>query len=541
MRRAWLLALGLLLLAATPADGAVTRTQATKIAKRAVRGDTTNASQMYGFRRPLARGSVVTEGGIPNRLLRRAKRRGNTLRARVPAVRLRRPAWIFWHEPAPGAGFQHPSTIVLVDALSGRARERHISWWPVVNRKRLLPPGVRPVRRRAVPPAAWSAAFVPGLRNDCIVTIGDRTDPYFTKGLAAVTRMGNSIGVPVAAAGRVRDLLPKIDELARRDPPCTDVMIYIAAHGWAPPGSDAKLANGQPVGQSQEARVTIKSTVTGGASPVVEEEFLEVSEIRGILRSRPNLTFKLVVESCFSGRWTSAMAEPNLRVTLTSSRTSEVTFLAVTHAQAGRQTGGQLEWNTDAPVGEPDAEGDPPPFTNGLTQAVDQWSESAEERAKGEDLGEALGYAGTHREGDRARALGWQHGQTDDRTDRRPHATQPSAQPPPSQPPGQVAYEVGVDGSWRHMVGESEVCWDIRTVPPRPNAEVTVNTTGVNVKAGASQTVRTDANGFVRVRVLIGNYGGYHAEVQVVAPDGAARDGRGDVTVTEEPGTCPPP
>jgi hypothetical protein len=541
MKRAGLLAMMAALVAAAPAEAAVSRAQATKIAKRAVRGERTNASQVYGFRLPLARGSVVTEGGIPNRLRRRARVRGNVARARVPAVRLRRPAWIYWHDPAPGGGFQRPSTIVLVDAVSGRVRKRPISWWPVVDRRRLLPPGVRPVRSRAAPPAAWAAAFVPGLRNDCIVTIGDRTDPYFTKAMAAVTRMGNRIGVPVAAAGRVRDLLPRIDELARRDPPCTDVMIYVAAHGWAPPGSDAKLSDGRPVGQSPDARVTVKSTVGGGANPVVEQEFLEAAELRGLARSRPNLTFKLVVESCFSGRWQTVMAEPNVRIALTSSRSGEVTFLAVTHAQAGRQTGGQLQWDTDAPVGDPDAPDDPPPFTKGLTEAVDQWSESSEERAKGEDLGEALGYAGTHRDGDRARALGWQHGQTDDRTDRRPHAPPPGARPPPQQPPGQVAYEVGVGGSWRHMTGESEVCWDIRTTPPRPNAQVTVDTSGGNVKAGASQTVRTDANGFVRVRVLIGSYGPYHSAVEVVAGDGVARTGEGNVTVTEEAGTCPPP
>src|SRR5688500_3652431 len=205
MRRAVVLGCALFLLAATPAPAAVTRAQATKIAKRAVRGDTTNASQIYGFRRPLAKGSVVTEGGIPNRLRRRARVRGNVARARVPARRLRRPAWIYWHDPAPGGGFQRPSTIVLVDAVTRRVRKKAISWWPVVNGRRLLPPGVRPVRSRAAPPAAWSAAFVPGLRNDCIVTIGDRTDPYFTKGMAAVTRMGNRIGVPVAAARRVAD------------------------------------------------------------------------------------------------------------------------------------------------------------------------------------------------------------------------------------------------------------------------------------------------------------------------------------------------
>ena len=531
-----------LLAAAAPAPAAVTRTEATRIAKRAIRSETTNASRVYGFRLPLARGSVVTEGGIPNRLRKRVRVRGNVARVRVRARPLRRPAWIHWHDPAPGGGFQRPSSIVLVDATSGRVTKKAISWWPVVNGRRLLPPGVQPVRSRAVPPAAWSAAFVPGLRNDCIVTIGDRTDPYFTKGLAAITRMGNRIGVPVAAARRVADLGPEIDKLARRDPPCTDVMIYLNGHGSAPPGSDVKLDNGEPAGQSERPRVTIKSTVGGGANPVVEQEFVEDEDLRRIMRARPGLTFKLVVESCFSGRWTLAMAEPNLRITVTSSRAGELTFLAVTHAQRGHQRAGKIEWEDGAPVGTPVGPDDPPPFTKGFTEAVERWSDSAEERAKGEDLGEAAGYAGTHREGDRARELGWQDGRTDDRTDERPHAPPPSSlPPPPSQPPGQVAYEIGTDGSWRHFVGESEVCWDIRTTPPRPNAEVTVSTTGPAVKSGGRQEVRTDANGFVRVRVLIGDYGMYTARVNAVAGDGATRDAEGRVTVTDQPGTCPPP
>jgi hypothetical protein len=118
-----------------------------------------------------------------------------------------------------------------------------------------------------------------------------------------------------------------------------------------------------------------------------------------------------------------------------------------------------------------------PPFTKGVTQAIEEWSEDAANQNK--DLGEATGHAGTHREGDRARGLGWQHGVTDDRTDERPPRQGCAQLPAPSlcQPPGQQAYEVSMTGSYRHIgPGSSEFCWDIRTVPPRPNAQVTVRT-----------------------------------------------------------------
>jgi hypothetical protein len=235
------------------------------------------------------------------------------------------------------------------------------------------------------------------------------------------------------------------------------------------------------------------------------------------------------------------MAEPNLRITLTSSRSSELTFLFVTHAQRGVQAGGTLRLDESAPVGTPDGPDDPPPFTRGLTQAVEEWSEDPANQ-NGE-LGEALSHAGKNRQGDRARALGWQHGQTDDRTSTRGPGPGCQVQPqPPCQPPGQVAYEVRVTGTYRHIgPGSSEVCWDIRTVPQRPDAEVNVQTSSPGVVSGGSQSVRTNSTGFVRVRVRINSYGSYSSSVSVVAQDGAARTGNGNVTVGPEAGTCPPP
>jgi hypothetical protein len=169
--------------------------------------------------------------------------------------------------------------------------------------------------------------------------------------------------MPSAPARLVKDLGRAIDRLAAANPPCKDVMIYIGGHGYAPEGSKV------PAAQSDKARVRIK-VPAGGGQPASEDD-LGLEDIRKLVRDRPNLSFKLVVESCFSGRWTLAMAEPNLRITLTSSRQDEVTWLAITHAQAGRQVDGSLQWDESAPVGKPDDPDDPPPFTKGLTQAVD--------------------------------------------------------------------------------------------------------------------------------------------------------------------------
>jgi hypothetical protein len=100
---------------------------------------------------------------------------------------------------------------------------------------------------------------------------------------------------------------------------------------------------------------------------------------------------------------------------------------------------------------------------------------------------------------------------------------------------------VSVTGTYRHIgPGSSEVCWDIRTAPPRADAQVTVRTSGPGVTGGASQSVRADGSGFVRVRVPINLTGTYSSGVDVVATDGAARTASGTVTVTGAQGTCPP-
>jgi hypothetical protein len=336
--------------------------------------------------------------------------------------------------------------------------------------------------------------------------------------------------MPVAAAGRVRDLGPKIDELARRNPPCKDVMIYIGAHGWAPQNSDVKLPNGGAVAKSDKARVAIK-TPAGGGKPQIEEN-LDFDDIKKIVHDRPSLSFKLVVESCFSGRWTLMMAEPNVRITLTSARVSEVTFLAVTHAQKGTQSQWALQFDDSAPVGDPDGPDDPPPFTKGITEAVDTWASDPANQNR--ELGAALGYAGTHRDGDRARALGWQNGRTDDRTSERP--------PGPIPGSGGGPFSLTVKGSYRHIgPGSSETCWGIQTNPSRPNTVVTITVNGPN-SYSQSRTDSTDSNGFVRLRTPISETGTYTASVNATADDGNTASASGSVIVSyPAPGTCPPP
>ena len=514
--------------AAAPAADAVTPQQARAVAERAIAaGPDAGPFQHHGALMPAQRRRFrpVVEIHTLRRVLRAGTLVGQGLEGRRKMYRVKAPAVLAWGDYAPGAGFAHPSRLVVVDRRTNRVvHNRVIGWWPEVNNRRvfvrgrgqLRTPNNSPGRRRG------RAAVVPGFKNDCLVTIGDRTDPYFLKGMGAMSAMAQRHGMPIGSARRVQDLGPTIDRLADGNPPCTDVIIYVAAHGWAPPNTDVPN-----VATSEKARVTIKAPAGGGNPPV--EENLDHDDIKRIIHNRPKLSFKFVIEACFSGRWTTLMAEPNLRITLTSSRADEVTFLAVTHAANGRQVKGQIEWQGGT-VGDPDGAGDPPPFTKGVTQAIDTWA--ADPANQNGEAGQALGYAGTHRDGDRARELGWQHGRTDDRTDTRPHAQPGAGQPTP--------FSINVTPSFRHLGTTSETCWGVQTSPARRNARVTITVRGPN-NYSESRTDSTNSSGFVRLRTGISQTGTYTAEVHVTAEDGATASGSSSITVTSAPGNCPPP
>ena len=232
------------------------------------------------------------------------------------------------------------------------------------------------------------------------------------------------------------------------------------------------------------------------------------------------------------------MAEPNLRITLTSSRCQRG-HVPGRHrrAPAGTQTQGRAHASRAAPSASRDGPDEPPPFT--------EWCRRGGRRLVGvrrgarEGRGPRRGARATPARTARATAPRSSAGSTGRPTTaptQRPHAPPPrdggrSSHPP--QPPGQV----GLRGRGSTAAGATSVgdvarrARDVRTIPPRPNAQVTVTTTGPSVESGAEQAVRTDADGVVRVRVLIGSYGTYDAPGRRRRPrDGAARDARHDGT-----------
>src|SRR5919109_3706800 len=262
--RGRVLVLGVLVLAVltalAPAAGAVTPREARAVAEQVI-GDGPAATP-FDSSGPFVSGRRKLRRIVEIHRLRRAVKKGTLVGQGVERARrghrVRRRAFLFWGDYAPGAGFVHTSRLVLIDAASGKVNlNRLIAWWPEVNGKRVFARHRGRLARPRVGPVARAAAKVAGFKDDCLVTIGDRTDPYFVKGMAAMSRMANSTGMPSAAAQRVRDLADRIDELARKG--CKDVMIYIAAHGFAPQNSSVKTPSGDPVAKSEKARVRVRS------------------------------------------------------------------------------------------------------------------------------------------------------------------------------------------------------------------------------------------------------------------------------------------
>jgi hypothetical protein len=106
---------------AAPAQ-AVTREQANAIALAKLRPQRDPGPvALFGLSRPLAAGTVVTEGG------------GSPAAPRV----LRRKTWLFWIDHEPRGRFVHPSTLLLVDDARGRVvRTQAMGWWPEIDGER---------------------------------------------------------------------------------------------------------------------------------------------------------------------------------------------------------------------------------------------------------------------------------------------------------------------------------------------------------------------------------------------------------------------
>jgi hypothetical protein len=415
------------LLAGAARAGAITQAQADRVAKRVVAGI---RGPVVLFRLPsrLPAGTRVMEAGPGPTTAKGTKvtRRGLQLvgTTRVAQGLLRGRRWLFWADLAPNARFQHPSLLILVDDQTGRVVTRlPMTWWPLVNGRRpaflasvtaYLSPRFRVVSRgdraggkgskergRDLPLVApllrspFAITGPPDLSNDCLVVMGDRVDPQFGGDFAVVGQVARSLRLRKRDANDGPGLDRAIEALKKESPPCTDVLIWISAHGYPAIGSNFPHPAGGTIPESRHAQVALASTYVTVRGEVRSRQTLFDSQaLRAILRKHADTTFKLVVDACFSGRWTEIQDERNMRFIGTAAQRDQMSFGALSPGAAyneGSQRNATVTAGGKAVVNDtvnPTLSGG---FTNGMARGLAAWSVSEEGRNRtGGDLAKAL-------------------------------------------------------------------------------------------------------------------------------------------------------
>lgn len=473
-----LLSVGVWILTAAPA-GAITRAQADRVAERVVAG-VKGPVVLFRHPSPLPAGTRIIEAGPGPTSAKRTTVRRTGLRlvgsTRVAGGTLLGRRHLYWADLAPNALFQHPSLLILVDDATGRVITRlPMTWWPLVNGKRppflarrsaylsprfrVLSRGDRAGLKRSAeraptlafavprPRAPFAITGPPDLSNDCLVVLGDRVDPIFAGDFTVIDQVAKSLKLRKRNADGAAELDAAIGAFKKESPPCTDVAVWVTAHGYPASGSNYAHPAGGTIPESANAQVALSSSVvTAAGTTEVRQELFDSATLRTIMRKHADVTFKLVVAACFAGRWTELSDVANLRVILAGARSDQMGYAAFQSGGAyvpGSQTNAVLTQSGTAVVNTTVNPTGATVFTNGVARGLAAWSVSEEGRARtGGDLAKALVEAfNDSRRNNFAHVLGWATPVISDLT-ARPEAVAPPP-PPPPPPPGQA----GLTGS----------------------------------------------------------------------------------------------
>lgn len=508
---------------------------------------------VFGLPKPLPKGSAVSEAGPGPSHRGKATVSGDveTFTDTEPAL----PAgtWLFWMDLAPYAHFSHPSVMVLVGASGKVVRKQSLAWWPLVNGKapaffapanynssryRVFSHGVAaPKAVTAQIPAAvveaWNGLAVAKFPNDCIIVMSDEVDPNFAGDLKAIDATATALQLPIAHATSAADLEKQVEKLSSATPACTDIVIYLDAHGSAASGSNYTTSSGGTIGESAHAQVSLKHiqympSPTGiGFTTTTKTVRVDATAVRKVMSAHMNLTFKLVVDSCFSGRWTELADQSNLRVILAASRSDQMSYSFIPNGTwaAQTQTGAVLTpTGASATINVTNtfmAGG----FTNAVTTGLQGWAMKPGSVDLASGLVSAFNGSSTI---DASQIIGFTVPGLTNFVSQRPHA-----------PTGQ-GFNATVAMSYHHISqGQSEVCVRVTTVPPRPGAAVHLRVSGPGVVSGGDQNLTLGADGSLFVRIPINQYGDYTAGADITAAPGDTASSAGQETVTPTQGDCP--
>lgn len=341
------------LVIAAPA-GAITRSRAERIALKVLNPGRTPGAVVVGLPGPLKASDYVYSAGVPADpigLTTKQGRLGDELSFRERVRRIGHSAWLFWEDLEPGSDYEHPSCLLLIDAHSGRVLEEQTLYFsPLLDghvpafvsaetnpRYAIYPkPHARAASTqaaRAAASASLGAFSVPPARaaaggpfpGSCIVLIGDRHDPLrgkktlsnFGGDLAAMAAVAKDNGIPAYDATNSENLATEVSKAIADG--CTDVVIFLAGHGLPPPGTT--MVDDEPVRFTYpQGAVVVNSdplsdmahntTLTPENDPEpVSVPIVTASDIAGIVKAHKEVHFKLLVDSCFAGRFEEAVRD----------------------------------------------------------------------------------------------------------------------------------------------------------------------------------------------------------------------------------------
>ncbi len=330
--------------------------------------------------------------------------------------RLRRSSWVFWLDLAYGVRFAHHGRLLALDARSGRVLlRRRTNWFPIVNR-RLVPwlrtkrgyegrrykVFQRPRRRRATASGRARAAAFPRITprpqqfaRDCMVTVGLFEDQKFAGDRRAMNTWADAVGLKRRNARPSRSGLNEAVDASAAEG-CRDVFVYVSGHGEPPPrsafprGRRARYHLGpETVGAGEldggPAAVMVHASFFEFEGAVIDRSsYITPQNLIDLFARRSDLTFKLKIDACFSGRFEDVFERSdNLLIAEFSSEFNEASLSNIpsneitpklqpnTHQPIPRgRDFVTVEDRTDNPTGAGE-------FTNGNAHGLFEWAQSA--------------------------------------------------------------------------------------------------------------------------------------------------------------------
>ena len=322
---------------------------------------------VFGLPRPVAAGTVISEGGPSSPGVGGSAARSS----RSVIARLARPAWFFYEDLAPFQQYEHAGRVALVDVRTGRVSVSDRLFWPPAldgNRPAFLQSPTaydgsryrvfyRPYtgaeslmirQMKRVTPRAMAAALDPSLAA--------RVASLLASQRACAVRFSDTVKggfYAFAAVAQSRAALSYRFEQLGRLAPAFRSFIYSRSSGFSPTGFVAHqiaaqgcrdvalyLAGG---GYADSTAVNIGMGV--GGSKIVHQD-VTLADLRRLAKAHPDVTFELVVDAPHSSGFQSLVGLANVLLVATPKAPGGGSFTYLPEARIG----GRLVANNTNPL-----------------------------------------------------------------------------------------------------------------------------------------------------------------------------------------------